>query len=288
MTKSFVVTPPDASFGELPDAQGYLERMAKPLQEKLRMGFLIPPGAKTVLDAGCADGTVTIAMAEMFPHIQFLGIDLDENFIEIARERSKHLKNVRFQCVYLRQLLLRKKRYDCVQFCSVLHEFFQYGEGISSVLKALADAHELLNEGGVINIRDMFLDRVSTESDLRVAGMRSKILARCDQQQVRDFTDTFGAFESLYTLNHFLLKYMYTDNWKRECAEHYVGVFAEEILEMLALLGMRHQYRRSYTIPFLEEKWTTDFGFTAEEIAALRSTTIISARKEPKRIRGVR
>lgn len=31
-----------------------------------------------------------------------------------------------------------------------------------------------------------------------------------------------------------------------------------------------------------------DFGFTAEEIAELSSTTIISAGKEPKRIRGER
>ena len=38
-----------------------------------------------------------------------------------------------------------------VVFCSVLHEFYTYGEGISSVLKALADAHELLRPGGVID-----------------------------------------------------------------------------------------------------------------------------------------
>lgn len=47
------------------DSTKYLERMSKPLQEKLKIATFIPEGTKTVLDVGCADGTVTLALAKL-------------------------------------------------------------------------------------------------------------------------------------------------------------------------------------------------------------------------------
>ena len=49
------------------DWRGYLERMAKPLREKLRVASYLPPGCAAVLDVGCADGTVTCALAGLLP-----------------------------------------------------------------------------------------------------------------------------------------------------------------------------------------------------------------------------
>jgi SAM-dependent methyltransferase len=283
MTESFVISAPDPSFSALPDIHGYLERMAKPLQDKLRMAFFVPPGAKTFLDGGCADGTVTIALARMFPHIQFLGIDLDENFIKLAREHSADVPNVRFEQVYLRQLLMREERYDVVQFCSVLHEFAHYGEGISSVVKAIADAHELLNVGGTINIRDMILHDYTRRSDFQVEVLRQKIEAVCDPGKLADFVALFGSLDSLYTVNHFLLKYMYHDNWARECPENYVATSFEQYQQIFDLLGMRPEHHQSYTLAYLEAKWKSDFNFTAEQMSGLRSTTVLVAKKEMKR-----
>ena len=283
MPESFVVSAPDPSFSSLPDINGYLERMAKPLQDKLRMAFFVPPAAKTFLDAGCADGTITIALARMFPHIQFLGIDLDENFISLARERSSDVPNVRFERVYLRQLLMREERFDVVQFCSVLHEFAHYGEGISSVLKAIADAHELLNVGGTINIRDMILHDYTRRSDFQVEVLRRKIKAVCEPARLTDFIALFGELDSLYTINHFLLKYMYDENWTRECPENYVATSFEQYQQIFDLLGMRLEHHQSYTLKYLEEKWKSDFGLTAEQISGLRSTTLLVAKKETKR-----
>src|SRR3989344_6290206 len=141
------------------NASGYLARMAKPLQEKLRVARYFPRDAKTVVDVGCADGTVTLALARLFPHIRFLGVDLDKGFIVRAQERAQKegVSNVGFERIYLRDLLARPEKFDAVLFISVLHEFHTYGEGISSVLKALSDAHELLRIGGEIVIRDMIL-----------------------------------------------------------------------------------------------------------------------------------
>ena len=159
----------------LVDPEVYLARMARPLQEKLKVAQFISPGAKNILDVGCADGVVTCALAEMFPHAQFLGIDLDANFVVQARERARLMGNARFYRLYLRELLAKKQKYDTVLFVSVLHEFFSYGEGISSVLKALCDARELLVKGGDIVIRDMVLFDYAYSTTYQVEEMLKKV-----------------------------------------------------------------------------------------------------------------
>jgi SAM-dependent methyltransferase len=264
------------------DKEIYLSRMSKPLQEKLRVAKYIPTWAKQVLDVGCADGTVTCALAKLFPDIQFLGIDLDEEFINKARERAveENLTNVSFERLYLRDLLARPNKFDAVIFISVLHEFFTYGEGISSVLKALADAHELLNSKGEIVIRDMILYEYTRHTVFQSDVISEKISAvKKLQPLIEDFEKYFRPIKHLYEINHFLLKYMYEENWDRESKEHYVPVTFDEYQKIFDLLGMELQLKDSYLIPFLKEKWQTDFGLTEDEMVGLKSTGFIVAKK---------
>ena len=280
--------PPDLGLDgshAIADWRGYLDRMAKPLQEKLRVARYLPARGAAVLDVGCADGTVTCALAGLFPHSTFLGIDLDERFVALAAERAARegLTNVRFERIYLRELLARPERFDAVVFCSVLHEFFTYGEGISSVLKALADAHELLRPGGVVVIRDMILRAYTRRSTLRCDSIRHKMEAALPAPVVGDFVRFFGPLQTVYAINHLLLKYWYAENWVREGPEFYVPVTFEEYERIFDLLGMRLQMSEELTLPFLRQKWRADFGLTDEELDGLRSTGILVAEKGAKR-----
>lgn len=256
----------------------YLERMSKPLQEKLKVAKYIPKGAKTVLDVGCADGTVTLALAEMFPDIDFVGIDLNKEFVDKANQKAKDIKNVKFENIYLREKLANPERFDAVLFCSVLHEFFSYGEGISTIVKALSDAHEILNENGVLIIRDMIFYNYEYSSDLWLSQMKDKVQGK-EGEALADFEKIFGPVKNIASLNHFLLKYMYKDNWARESKENYVPVSFEKYDQIFSLLGMTVLFQRSSTIPYLKEKWSNDFGFTLEELEGLRSTGIIAVKK---------
>ncbi|MEX0877265.1 MAG: methyltransferase domain-containing protein [Candidatus Spechtbacterales bacterium] len=264
------------------DTGVYLERMSKPLQEKLRVAHYIPNSAQAVLDVGCADGTVTIALAQMFPKIQFCGIDLEEDFIKKAKQRAKEegFKNVDFEKVYLRDLLARSQRFDSVVFISVLHEFYSYGEGVSSILKALADAHELLKPEGRIIIRDMILNEYTKSTKFRVGDVVKKVRDKKDTAgRIGDFEKYHGPLDSIYSLNHFLLKYFYTENWEREVKEHYVPVTFEQYAQAFDFLGMDLQVQDSYLIPFLKQKWQDDFALTEEELSSFRSTGFLVARK---------
>ena len=266
---------------EIANPQKYLERMSKPLQEKLRVAKFIPEGTKTVLDVGCADGVVTIALAKMFPQIKFVGIDLSKDFIDIARKNADGTNNVTFEHIYLRDRLINPERFDVVIFCSVLHEFFSYGEGISTIVKALADAHEILKPKGTLIIRDMVLFDYMASSDLWLPKIIGKIMAKTELiTMIKDFEGSFGEIKSIKQINHFLLKYKYTDNWARECRENYTSVSFEQYDRIIKLLGMKDQYRESYTIPYLENLWKEDFGLTDDELSCLRSTGIIVAEKD--------
>lgn len=257
----------------------YLERMAKPIQEKLKVARYIPVKSQNVLDVGCADGVVTSSLAKIFPQAKVLGIDLNEGFVSIAKERWQDLLNLEFERVYLRDLLARPMRYDVVVFCSVLHEFFTYGEGISSVVKALADAHELLRPGGRVIIRDMILFEYFQSSNLNTQSIIDKIYTHASVQHLQDFEDQFGKLSSINSVNHYLLKYLYVENWEREGRENYVPVTFEQYEEIFKLLGMRLGYLQSYLIPYLKDRWQQDFDLSEDEIEGLRSTGILVAEK---------
>ena len=266
----------------IPNESLYLKRMAGPLGDKIRVAKYIPKHAKSVLDIGCADGSVTLALAEIFPKVKFLGIDLNEHFLTRAAEqaKTKKLKNIRFEKIYLRDLLARSEKFDAVSFVSVLHEFFTYGEGISSVLKALADAHELLKSGGKIIVRDMILEEYAKRTEFGVENILKKIFRHKNFLKLkRDFEQKFGKIKNIYRLNHFLLKYMYKENWPREGKENYVPVTFEEYENIFKLLGMELQFKDSYLLPYLKTKWQKDFDLNDEEISPLKSTGLLVARK---------
>ena len=270
----------------LKDPKGYLERMSHSLREKLKVAEYIPQSARDILDVGCADGTVTHALAPLFPKAVLTGIDLNPDFIEAAKAASVDVSGPRFETVYLREMLARPERFDALMFTSVLHEFYSYGEGMSSVVKALADAYELLVPGGRIIVRDMMLSGRSREKSPVADSIAAKIrTVPAMLPLIADFERFHGPLDSLYTVNHFLLKYFYTDNWERECEEHYVPVTNEEYTQLFALLGAEVVHNETYCIPYLRDKWGRDFGLSSDELDMLVSTSIVVAQKptaEPK------
>ncbi|MCH7598101.1 class I SAM-dependent methyltransferase [Patescibacteria group bacterium] len=259
----------------------YLERLSAPLQEKMIIARYVPPKTRSILDVGCADGTVTMHLAQLFPEANVIGIDLNKNFVDRAeaKVREDGVKNIRFERIYLRDLLAREDRYEIITFVSVLHEFFSRGEGISSVVKAIADAHELLVPGGRIIIRDMaapeYFKKMRT-----VDALHKKIVSK--EKAVpyfESFQKKYGPTDNLLALNHFLLKYPYMDNWEYEMEENYLGVTVEEYEQAFALLGMQTLHAKAYLIPFLREMWEREFGLSEKELDELVSTALLVGEK---------
>ncbi|MFM2374582.1 MAG: hypothetical protein RLZZ234_577 [Candidatus Parcubacteria bacterium] len=271
-----------ALHNNLKDAEGYLARMEASVREKARIADYIPPTVTSLLDVGCANGAITRVLAEALPGARVLGIDLDTSFIAQAHVQHGALApRLQFESVYLRDMLLRDTSFDVVSFISVLHEFYSYGEGKSSVLKALADAHELLRPGGEIVIRDMVPMSYAKQNHTGAESAILKVRAQAAYSvELKEFESRYGTMVTTYDLNHFLLKYFYTDNWEHECAEHYMPITIEQYEQIFTLLDMELFHRETYRLPYLQGKWRDDFGFTDTELSDLITTTILVARKK--------
>ncbi len=80
--------------------------MSKPLQEKLKVLRYFLDSEGVCIDVGCANGDITKSMAELLPEWNFLGIDLNSEFISRANEGIK--PNTEFENIYLRAPCSRK------------------------------------------------------------------------------------------------------------------------------------------------------------------------------------
>jgi len=266
----------------LTDKSGYLARMEKPLQEKLKIREYISPQANRVLDVGCADGAVTVALAKLFPQTQFLGVDRNAEFIEKARARAKEAGalNVTFEVSYISDLFNREERYDSILLVSVEHEIYTYDGGMPAVLRSLAGAHLLLAPGGDIVIRDMMLPEYKWESDYLLPQMLAKVLERKSiLPMFVDFKRYFGQVEAVGQLNHFLLKYMYEENWAHEGPENYMPISVEEYQAVFKWLEMDIIKADLSLLPYLRGRWKDDFGFDESELDNLFSTGFVVARR---------
>lgn len=283
---------------EIADREGYLARMAAPLQEKLKMLRYFPKNPRRILDVGCADGILTRAIAEMYYREcpdnppQVLGIDLDQGFIDLARMESAGIPNIEFRKNWLRDMVdgvyQGKPRYDVVSFFSVLHEFYTYGEGMPSVMKAMADAHQVLEIDGVLPIRDMILHKSAYESDFQVPQVLKKVDARDFVHPfLEEHQERFGKVRTVADMNHFLLKYFYTDNWQREGKENYIPVPMEDYLQMFRLLDMQVLHQDLYLMPYLKNRWKRDFDLSEDEVDIFKSTGHLIAKKRVQAIEGV-
>lgn len=82
-----------AKFSGADDPWQY-ETMPYEVRKRSLLVASIPPGAKTILELGCADGHNLRAWGEMFPGAGVIGLDISDRAVEAARRRAGHLPNV--------------------------------------------------------------------------------------------------------------------------------------------------------------------------------------------------
>lgn len=270
---------------EIKDREGYLARMVGPTPDKLRMGVYFPAETRSILDIGCADGAITREFAKMFPQAQVLGVDLDAGFIEQATASAKDedVSNVSFENVYVRDILDRGQTFDVVTSVSTNHEIYSWGGGKLALVGALTRLADMLNPGGVMGIRDMILYQSTRSATLMCPEVLEKIRAKKRvAQQLSDHEALRGTLRTQEDVNHFLLKYMYTQNWEKELEEFYLPFSAEEYAQILGNMGMQIEHQEYYLLPYLAKKWRRDFGLTKAELSVFGSTgLIIASRNDP-------
>lgn len=260
--------------------QRYLKRMDESIDDKMKVVKVIPKDAEYVLDVGCASGHVTGAMANIRPDTHFHGIDIELPLVGMAHNQVVQ-ENVSFSNNWLSDLHKYKTKYDAITFMSSLHEFYSYGEGVTSVVKALCDAYELLQPDGVLIIRDMI--RPNNKSDM---GDRLQLYDKLDSQPavapyLVDYDNKWDLHHSgMLSLNDFLLHMLYQDNWSNEIREKYMFWTAEQYGQFgKHVLGMDVRAFDCYLLDYVAERWKKELWLNQMEMSDLYSTGVVALRK---------
>ena len=120
------------------------------MENGLIIPFLDPGKNDIVLDLGCGTGRLAIPIAELSRKV--IGIDSSEEMLEVARCKSKQLKNVE----YKRAEILRRLPFDDASFDKVVAVLVV--NHVNDLGKFFMEVHRVLKSGGAFVFDDAIPD----------------------------------------------------------------------------------------------------------------------------------
>lgn len=165
---------------ERPDSKGDLARLSEVLKQRQELSetadkFVVPgrswvawsralkflmPRLK-VADFGCGDGAFTVEMATWAERVY--AVDANAEFLRLARERCNGASNIEFLHEEMEDVSIPDAVVDLVVISQSLHY-------VASPLKALQEAHRILQPGG----RVLLLDLLPHEQQWVVEDLRHR------------------------------------------------------------------------------------------------------------------
>jgi len=230
------------------DINHYNQQMALGMVDKMFFLDRIP-NEGTVIDFGCADGTLIEHMSWVRPKIRFVGFDINEEMCSFARKRGpKHLFTSDWEMV--------KEQIQgdsTLVLSSVIHEIHSYLT--EDEIQEVWDNIWSLGAKRIV-IRDMSANE--SMDQLADTDMVTQVRQKADEQQLLDWENVWGSIDNLKSLTHFLLTYRYVTNWQRELVENYFSLSFEELVKKVPeKYSIKHMDR--FVLPFVSDTIRRDF-----------------------------
>lgn len=233
---------------KLKNIEIYNERMAAGMIDKL--WFMNKIECHTIVDFGCADGTLLKCISDMAPEMKLIGIDNNAEMRKLAKENVPtatiiDINDLDDSIDYSNSVLV---------LSSVIHEIFAYN--------TIADANILLKKLFSLNfkyiaIRDMFL---STDMPVVTSSiMQENIKQRANKGYLDHFERIWGPISWRENAIHYLLKYRYIENWDREVYENYFSMRFEDIFKNIPN-AYKVDYKEHYVLPYIQDVVLNDFN----------------------------
>lgn len=282
----------------------YLSRMENSvsLSSKGLLPFLVSMHVRegAVLDVGCGSGILMETISKVCPNLSVFGIDMNENAVNECVKKGLNAEKIS-----LKELAWKKgepRKFQCIIFSSVLHEFSSYDEREpfkpNPILYALCDAENLLSDDGVIIIRDGLKAENSFEKG--IMPERISFRSKKDIQWVERFSKEYKAEKftydvirnSVYLPRNIAKEFLFTftwgeESWEREVKEKF-GILSDEewkdILRLAGFFPITEMYNSEEYIKYLSEKIVI-----TEQIAEMFSrATVTFVAKKRKNIKNNR
>lgn len=221
----------------------YLTRMDKSIQDKLFFLEFLDNEVDTIVDYGCANGALGIAL-ERVSIREYYGYDIDKKMLDKAMNNGISEYNLFYDFDKLLEEIDPSK--TALVLSSVIHEVYSYsGEyGINEFW------NRVFNSGfKQIIIRDMGLKNNQIAYG-KVPPREANILTNRIYQDTRSYMPMVY-FKDYYQL---LLKYWYIENWDRESKENYFPITVSEVLEKIKLTDYACDYKEEFIVPFVANK----------------------------------
>lgn len=238
------------------DIKDYNLAMQKTLLDKIWFLDKIDNSVKYIFDFGCADGSLTKFINEMFPdRFEFFLIDNNPEMLKIAKENIMDSSwDIRIHyCNSIEEAIAQCDdiRKSVLVLNSVIHEILSYCD-YEEQRKLFETFFQ--NKFGYVAIRDMHL---FTLPDFEIYNTK--------QEHISKFLDFVANFEHTEVMGQnalqleFLLKTDYYSNWEREKKERYLWNWV--VLVLGYSMGLYEiEYEEDFSLPYHRRKWYKKFG----------------------------
>lgn len=251
----------------------YTIEMRQSMMDKMFFMDKIGSGVKTILDWGCADGSLIEHMHRMFPEHSYTGYDIDPEMIVLAKAMVESIKREKARVAYSVNSRIEISDdiddlchgdMDVVVLNSVIHEVYSYSpkeieEFWDTLFQQLRPEH--------IVIRDMCVSKPTSRPACPISVARIKQVF--DLDKIAQWESKWGSLHENWSLVHFLLTYRYGDNWDREYRENYLPIAVEDMLARFPKTYVP-VFVEHYTLPFLREQVMNDFGIQLQDPTHLK------------------
>jgi len=247
------------------DLNIYTTEMAKSVWDKAFFMDKIP-GAKCVIDFGCADGAMIRYLASLYPDITFIGYDINKELINMARKASifPPLNASIYFCGMeglnnLEEYVFNhfKEQEICINFSSVLHEVYSSTGGIGIIQELIGKL-----KPRYITIRDMYCDE---RLPFTVPSFDT-VWGPLPADASMDFCKHFGLIKDWRDMTHLLMKLQWFYNgWEDELKENYYSWNIDKFIDDIGG-GYIPSFECRYQLPYLGEKWKKEYKWYNPDI----------------------
>jgi len=108
----------------------------------------IPHNPTRILDQACGTGLLTFKIAQRFPLCRILGVDLQDEYLGIARQKAQALRLTTVEFIHGKaEDVVLEGDFDCITSC--------YLAKYADLTRLVSHAHDMLREGGMFIMHEL-------------------------------------------------------------------------------------------------------------------------------------
>lgn len=236
--------------------QRYLKRMTDSMKYSTKgLIPLLAAYSNRILDVGCGSGVMLKALENENPNAILTGVDLNDNALNKVREYNSN-----WNLYHMDFMDMGDEKFDAIIFSSILHEISSYNNDLNKrfteipILEAFKKSHELLDNNGILIVRDGILSPLNERDKKRIVSFTKPE----DGIWLYKFQNDFRGFDNVSInkeiiklddnkylvsegfLKEFLCKYTWgEESYPREINERFGIITKDEWLHLLKQSGFK-------------------------------------------------